>query len=123
MSFSLQIKYPIFLRRLFAEGAFSQAFVPVLTEYHAKGDKDKTRDLIAKVSGTLGVLVSIVTIAGVLGSGVITAMFRSRVVLLIGLMMDRQPLSLNWRALCSKLLFLIYGLSLLLLCLEPFLIP
>ncbi|MFB9155708.1 murein biosynthesis integral membrane protein MurJ [Vibrio gallaecicus] len=68
-------KIPNFLRRLFAEGAFSQAFVPVLTEYHAKGDKDKTRDLIAKVSGTLGVLVSIVTIAGVLGSGVITAMF------------------------------------------------
>ena len=42
-------KIPNFLRRLFAEGAFSQAFVPVLTEYHAAGDKDKTRDLIAKV--------------------------------------------------------------------------
>ena len=68
-------KIPNFLRRLFAEGAFSQAFVPVLTEYHAAGDKDKTRDLIAKVSGTLGVLVSIVTVIGVLGSGVITAMF------------------------------------------------
>ncbi|WP_428810917.1 murein biosynthesis integral membrane protein MurJ [Vibrio makurazakiensis] len=68
-------KIPNFLRRLFAEGAFSQAFVPVLTEYQAAGDKDKTRDLIAKVSGTLGVLVSIVTVVGVLGSGVITAMF------------------------------------------------
>nr|WP_205627825.1 murein biosynthesis integral membrane protein MurJ [Vibrio coralliirubri] len=68
-------KIPNFLRRLFAEGAFSQAFVPVLTEYHAAGDKGKTRDLIAKVSGTLGVLVSIVTVIGVLGSGVITAMF------------------------------------------------
>ena len=31
-------KIPNFLRRLFAEGAFSQAFVPVLTEYHASGD-------------------------------------------------------------------------------------
>lgn len=68
-------KIPNFLRRLFAEGAFSQAFVPVLTEYHAAGDKDKTRDLIAKVSGTLGVLVTLVTIVGVLGSGVVTALF------------------------------------------------
>ena len=68
-------KIPNFLRRLFAEGAFSQAFVPVLTEYHAAGDKEKTRDLIAKVSGTLGVLVSIVTVIGVLGSGAITALF------------------------------------------------
>ncbi|WP_373417282.1 murein biosynthesis integral membrane protein MurJ [Vibrio sp. D449a] len=68
-------KIPNFLRRLFAEGAFSQAFVPVLTEYHAAGDKDKTRELIARVSGTLGVLVSIVTLVGVIGSGAITALF------------------------------------------------
>ncbi|EOE4686832.1 murein biosynthesis integral membrane protein MurJ [Vibrio vulnificus] len=68
-------KIPNFLRRLFAEGAFSQAFVPVLTEYHASGDLNKTRDLIAKASGTLGVIVSIVTILGVLGSGVVTALF------------------------------------------------
>lgn len=68
-------KIPNFLRRLFAEGAFSQAFVPVLTEYHASGDKDKTRDLIAKASGTLGVIVTIVTLLGVLGSGVVTALF------------------------------------------------
>ncbi|MGL0948706.1 murein biosynthesis integral membrane protein MurJ [Vibrio vulnificus] len=68
-------KIPNFLRRLFAEGAFSQAFVPVLTEYHASGDLNKTRDLIAKASGTLGVIVSVVTILGVLGSGVVTALF------------------------------------------------
>ncbi|MDO6704773.1 murein biosynthesis integral membrane protein MurJ [Photobacterium sp. 1_MG-2023] len=68
-------KIPNFLRRLFAEGAFSQAFVPVLTESHAGGDMDKTRDLIAKVSGTLGGIVTLVTLLGVLGSGVITALF------------------------------------------------
>ncbi|MGF1771894.1 murein biosynthesis integral membrane protein MurJ [Vibrio wakamikoensis] len=68
-------KIPNFLRRLFAEGAFSQAFVPVLTEYHASGDKDKTRDLIAKASGTLGVIVTIVTLLGILGSSVVTALF------------------------------------------------
>ncbi len=68
-------RIPNFLRRLFAEGAFSQAFVPVLTEYHASGDMDKTRQLIAKASGTLGVLVTLVTLFGVLGSGIVTAIF------------------------------------------------
>ncbi|OAJ95995.1 murein biosynthesis integral membrane protein MurJ [Vibrio bivalvicida] len=68
-------KIPNFLRRLFAEGAFSQAFVPVLTEYHAAGDMDKTRQLVARAAGTLGVIVSIVTVLGVLGSGVVTALF------------------------------------------------
>jgi len=68
-------KIPNFLRRLFAEGAFSQAFVPVLTEYHAAGDMDKTRQLVARAAGTLGVIVSIVTALGVLGSGAVTALF------------------------------------------------
>ncbi|MCG3721651.1 murein biosynthesis integral membrane protein MurJ [Vibrio cincinnatiensis] len=68
-------RIPNFLRRLFAEGAFSQAFVPVLTEYHASGDKEKTRALIAKVSGTLGVLVTVVTLLGIVFSGVVTALF------------------------------------------------
>ncbi len=68
-------KIPNFLRRLFAEGAFSQSFVPVLTEYQAMQDDDKTRQFIAKVSGTLGVLVTIVTLLGVLGSGAVTALF------------------------------------------------
>lgn len=49
--------------------------MPVLTEYHASGDMDKTRQLIARAAGTLGVIVSVVTILGVLGSGVVTAMF------------------------------------------------
>ncbi len=68
-------KIPNFLRRLFAEGAFSQAFVPVLTEYQAQDDDTKTRELIAKVSGTLGVLVTLVTLMGVLGSAGVTALF------------------------------------------------
>lgn len=68
-------KIPNFLRRLFAEGAFSQAFVPVLTEYHSSGDMDKTRRLIAKASGTLGVIVTIVTLLGVIGSPIIAALF------------------------------------------------
>lgn len=73
--FFLANKIPNFLRRLFAEGAFSQAFVPVLTQYQAEDDLDKTRQLVAKVSGTLGGIVTLVTLVGIIGSGVITAIF------------------------------------------------
>jgi len=68
-------KIPNFLRRLFAEGAFAQAFVPVLTEYQQTGDKQKVQQLIASVSGTLGILVTIVTLFGVIGSPLITILF------------------------------------------------
>lgn len=68
-------RIPNFLRRLFAEGAFSKAFVPVLAEYNADNDLHKTREFIAKVSGTLGVLVSIVTLVAMVASPVVTALF------------------------------------------------
>ena len=68
-------KIPNFLRRLFAEGAFAQAFVPVLTEYQEKHTAEETRDLLSKVAGTLGLLVTIVTLIGVIGSPVLSALF------------------------------------------------
>lgn len=68
-------KIPNFLRRLFAEGAFSQAFVPVLAEYQKTGDLDQTRTFIAKVSGTLGGLVSLVTLLAMIFSPVVAAIF------------------------------------------------
>ncbi len=68
-------KIPNFLRRLFAEGAFAQAFVPVLTEYEKTQSRDKVKELISAVSGTLGTIITIITILGVLGSSVVTALF------------------------------------------------
>ena len=68
-------KIPNFLRRLFAEGAFAQAFVPVLTEYEKSQSRDQVKELISAVSGTLGTIVTVITILGVLGSSVITALF------------------------------------------------
>lgn len=68
-------KIPNFLRRLFAEGAFAQAFVPVLTEYQEKHSPDETRELLSKVAGTLGLLVTIVTLVGVIASPVLSALF------------------------------------------------
>lgn len=71
-------KIPNFLRRLFAEGAFAQAFVPVLSEYQENDEKNnraETRELISKVSGTLGVLVSIVTLFGMIATPVFVTLF------------------------------------------------
>ncbi len=62
--FFVAFKIPNFLRRLFAEGAFSQAFIPVLAEYRHRGDTD-LKELIAATSGTLGVFLFIVTLLGV----------------------------------------------------------
>ena len=71
-------KIPNFLRRLFAEGAFAQAFVPVLSEFQARDEKegtDNTRQLIAQVSGTLGTIVTLVTLFGVIASPLIVMIF------------------------------------------------
>jgi len=68
-------KIPNFLRRLFAEGAFAQAFVPVLTEYKQGRELPERQLLIARVSGTLGTIITVVTIFGVIASPVVTALF------------------------------------------------
>lgn len=68
-------KIPNFLRRLFAEGAFAQAFVPVLTETKQQRQLSDVQELIARTSGTLGTLVMIITLLGVIGSPVIAALF------------------------------------------------
>ena len=67
-------RIPNFFRRLFADGAFNQAFVPVLAEYSAK-DHRTCRDFISMVTGTLGAVISLVTIIGVFGSSVVAAVF------------------------------------------------
>jgi putative peptidoglycan lipid II flippase len=68
-------KIPNFLRRLFAEGAFAQAFIPVLTEVKNSDDEQQLKLFVAKVSGTLGTLVTVVTVLGVIGSPILAALF------------------------------------------------
>ena len=53
-AFFVAFKIPNFLRRLFAEGAFSQAFVPVLTETRERGSHEAVRHLVDRVAGVLG---------------------------------------------------------------------
>jgi putative peptidoglycan lipid II flippase len=72
--FFVAFKIPNFLRRLFAEGAFSQAFIPVLAEYRNRGDKD-LKDLIASTSGTLATILFIITAVGVLTAPLLIMVF------------------------------------------------
>src|ERR671911_1171826 len=52
-AFFVAFKIPNLLRRLFAEGAFSQAFVPILAEYRNRTTVDETRSLIDAISTVL----------------------------------------------------------------------
>jgi putative peptidoglycan lipid II flippase len=74
-AFLVAFKIPNFLRRLFAEGAFSQSFVPVISEYKVRRDAAEVRELVAGVSGTLGVLLLLVTAIGVIAAPVIILVF------------------------------------------------
>ncbi|MDD3650690.1 murein biosynthesis integral membrane protein MurJ [Immundisolibacter sp.] len=60
-AFFVAFRIPNFLRRLFAEGAFSQAFVPVLSEYRARRQPADVRDLVSHTLGTLGAVLLLVT--------------------------------------------------------------
>ncbi|MFT5656746.1 MAG: putative peptidoglycan lipid II flippase [Gammaproteobacteria bacterium] len=74
-AFFVAFKIPNFLRRLFAEGAFSLAFVPVLTEYKNQYSKAQTHDLINRVAGTLGGILLVLSMIGVVASPVVISLF------------------------------------------------
>jgi len=65
-AFFVAFRIPNFFRRLFAEGAFSQAFVPVFAEYRQKRGLAALRDLLDHTAGMLLVVLTLVTLVGVL---------------------------------------------------------
>ncbi|SNS27185.1 murein biosynthesis integral membrane protein MurJ [Pseudomonas segetis] len=67
-AFVVAFKLPNLLRRIFAEGAFSQAFVPILAEYKTQQGDEATRTFIAFVSGLLTLVLAFVTLLGVLAA-------------------------------------------------------
>ncbi len=74
-AFFVAFKIPNFMRRLFAEGAFSQAFVPVLSEYKAQQPVAEVRTLIADAAGTLGGVLTLLSVAGMLGAPLLVMLF------------------------------------------------
>jgi putative peptidoglycan lipid II flippase len=67
-AFFVAFKIPNFLRRLFAEGAFNQAFVPVLSEYSTQRTKQEIRELLNAVAGSLTALLALITALAMLGA-------------------------------------------------------
>ncbi|MDH0729152.1 murein biosynthesis integral membrane protein MurJ [Pseudomonas sichuanensis] len=67
-AFFIAFKLPNLLRRIFAEGAFSQAFVPILAEYKTQQGEEATRTFIAYVSGLLTLVLALVTVVGMLAA-------------------------------------------------------
>ena len=67
-AFEAAFRLPNLLRRLFAEGAFSQAFVPILAEYRRKRGVDATRRLVGNVGTLLGVVLIALSVIGSLAA-------------------------------------------------------
>nr|WP_279386524.1 murein biosynthesis integral membrane protein MurJ [Motiliproteus coralliicola] len=74
-AFFVAFKIPNFLRRLFAEGAFSQAFVPVLSEYRTQGSLNEVKVLVDRVAGSLGLVLSLLTAVAVLAAPFLAMLF------------------------------------------------
>jgi len=74
-AFSVAFKIPNFMRNLFAEGSFSQAFVPVLSDYRQKYNPDRVRLFISHMSAALGLVLLIITVLGVWGAHVVVNIF------------------------------------------------
>ncbi|AKJ42448.1 murein biosynthesis integral membrane protein MurJ [Pragia fontium] len=67
-AFFVAFKLPNLLRRIFAEGAFSQAFVPILAEYKTQHGEEATRTFISYVSGLLTLVLALVTFLGIVAA-------------------------------------------------------
>ena len=74
-AFLIAFRIPNFMRRLFAEGSFSMAFVPVLTEYKENRDHAAMKELVARTAGTLGAALLVVTALGMIFANVVVGGF------------------------------------------------
>ena len=74
-AFAVAFKIPNLLRRFFGEGAFSQAFVPVISEYRATRSPAETRDLIDRTTGTLALVLFAITLVGVIAAPLVILVF------------------------------------------------
>ena len=72
-AFLVANRIPNMLRRFFAEGAFSQGFVPVMARYREKHSHDEAREFIDAVAGTFATVLFIITLLGVIGAPILVA--------------------------------------------------
>jgi putative peptidoglycan lipid II flippase len=74
-AFFVAFRIPNSFRRFFAEGAFSRAFIPVLSEYRENKDPIEVQDLLDRTAGTLGLILLLITIVGVTAAPILILIF------------------------------------------------
>jgi putative peptidoglycan lipid II flippase len=74
-AFFVAFKIPNFMRRTFGEGAFSLAFVPVISEYKTTRQHHEVEELADRVAGSLGLVLTGITVVGVIAAPVLVWIF------------------------------------------------
>ena len=74
-AFFVVFKIPNFFRRLFAEGAFQQAFVPVLSEYRETESRAALKNYVDHMFGTLAAIVFVVVGIGIIAAPIVIMLF------------------------------------------------
>jgi len=74
-AFFVAFRIPNIFRRFFAEGSFSQAFVPVFAEYDHSRSHAEVRELVSRTAGTLGGILSLLAAAGAIAAPVFIGIF------------------------------------------------
>ncbi len=74
-AFFVAFKIPNMLRRFFSEGAFAQAFVPVISEYRATRSRAEAKELIDRTAGSLALVLVVITAIGVVAAPLLILIF------------------------------------------------
>ncbi len=74
-AFFVAFKVPNLFRRLFAEGAFSQAFVPVLADYRETRGPEETRAFLDRIAGALSITLALATGVGAVAAPLLILLF------------------------------------------------
>jgi putative peptidoglycan lipid II flippase len=96
-AFFIAFRIPNLLRRLFAEGAFSQAFVPILAEYKNQQGDSGTKSLVDQVATVLTWILLLTCVAGILAAPLI--------VLLIASGLQSDPATFDLTVMMTRLMF------------------
>ncbi len=96
-AFFVAFRIPNLLRRLFAEGAFSQAFVPILAEYKNQQGHDATRTLTDHVATVMFWSLLATSIAGIV--------FAPAIVLLMASGFAHDPLAMSLSVTMTRIMF------------------
>lgn len=96
-AFIVAFRIPNLLRRLFAEGAFAQAFVPILSEYKTKHGQEATKTLVDHVATALVWATVITSVVGIIGSPILVYVIASG--------LERNPGAFNASVLMTRVMF------------------